>query len=55
MNPCFKCENRHENCHAECDKYNNWVSENKGKRKGMSKQDIEYESYKIVAMKRMGK
>ena len=21
MTPCYKCENRHQNCHAECEKY----------------------------------
>lgn len=22
--PCYKCTNRSENCHANCEAYNNW-------------------------------
>ena len=23
-NPCFKCQDRHQGCHAECDRYKEW-------------------------------
>ena len=24
--PCYKCENRHENCHSRCKDYKEWLS-----------------------------
>jgi ABC-type transporter lipoprotein component MlaA len=24
VSPCYKCEDRHGGCHAECDKYTAW-------------------------------
>lgn len=25
--PCLKCDDRHERCHAECDRYKTWKGE----------------------------
>lgn len=31
--PCMNCQNRHENCHAECDSYADFVSLRKERRR----------------------
>lgn len=30
--PCYKCQERHTNCHSECEKYKEYQAKNKEKR-----------------------
>lgn len=27
MTPCYKCEDRHQHCHAKCERYAKWDAE----------------------------
>lgn len=27
MTPCYKCEDRHQHCHADCERYAEWRAE----------------------------
>ena len=36
--PCKACENRHPNCHSECDNYKSWKADKDKERETMHKQ-----------------
>lgn len=53
--PCYKCEERHELCHSDCDKYRLYQLALKKEKEGR-KESAEFENYLAVAtIRRMGK
>ena len=58
--PCYNCEDRHENCHADCTKYNVWLanyhtkkdSENKNKSEYVTGNDIQIASVERATHKK---
>lgn len=36
-NPCYKCEDRHQGCHAKCGKYAEWDAARSKARKAQTK------------------
>lgn len=44
MSACFKCQDRHEGCHAECERYLEYkasiIEESKKQRKGVEAQEL---------------
>lgn len=48
-NTCFKCEKRHINCHAECEKYIQAKQEHEDKQAAIRKS--KYDMYNTFALK----
>jgi len=40
--PCYNCEDRHENCHADCLKYNEWLTDYHKLKEGADKNKVDY-------------
>lgn len=38
MNPCYRCEERTDRCHSECEKYTAWATEHAEKKAEERKQ-----------------
>ena len=50
--PCYMCEERHENCHSECEKYQEYKATMKKIHDARAKEQ-ELESYTADAARRM--
>lgn len=58
ITPCKDCTDRHENCHAECDRYKVWkhdITEEKNRIARMKYKDIDLTRRRNEAITRMRK
>lgn len=56
--PCFKCLDRHKECHAKCEKYSAWKSDRESKRTIINEnkqQENSYYSYLGKTIKKIKK
>lgn len=52
MNPCYKCEERHMHCHAECEKYQQFAEENEKLRETLFKERMQNEALRFKYKRR---
>lgn len=55
--PCYKCGDRSATCHAECEKYKNWLAEHNAdvKRNLLRAQYAQYEQERYMRLTRRKK